>query len=85
MFLFPILILRTNQEFAEVMAKMMVSKFPKKVTTEWNTSKRKGKVFSTIIKCEGQNNSVCLLLTPTPTATVSMPISWKKIGFHLSD
>lgn len=69
-----------TKNFAEVMAKMMVSKFPNKVTTEWNTSKRKGKVFFDYNQnARGKTIASVYSLRPTPTATVSMPISWKKL------
>ena len=69
-----------TKNFAQVMAKMMVSKFPNKVTTEWNTSKRKGKVFFDYNQnARGKTIASVYSLRPTPTATVSMPISWKKL------
>ena len=34
-----------TKSFAEAIARTMANKFPKKVTLEWSTSKRKGKVF----------------------------------------
>lgn len=69
-----------TKNFAEVIARMMVSKFPKKVTTEWNTSKRKGKVFFDYNQnARGKTIASVYSLRPTPTATVSMPISWKKL------
>jgi bifunctional non-homologous end joining protein LigD len=69
-----------TKNFAEVMAKLMVSKFPKKVTTEWNTTKRKGKVFFDYNQnARGKTIASVFSLRPTPTATVSMPVSWKKL------
>lgn len=68
-----------TKNFAEVMAKLMVSKFPKKVTTEWSTSKRKGKVFDYNQNARGKTIASVFSLRPTPTATVSMPVSWKKL------
>jgi bifunctional non-homologous end joining protein LigD len=69
-----------TKSFAEVMAKLMVSKFPTKVTTEWRTSKRKGKVFFDYNQnARGKTIASVFSLRPTPTATVSMPVSWKKL------
>jgi len=34
-----------TRSFAELIGKILMSKFPNKITTEWSTSKRKGKVF----------------------------------------
>lgn len=69
-----------TKSFAEVMAKLMVSKYPTKVTTEWRTSKRKGKVFFDYNQnARGKTIASVFSLRPTPTATVSMPVSWKKL------
>ena len=69
-----------TKSFAEVMAKLMVSKFPTKVTTEWRTSKRKGKVFFDYNQnARGKTIASVFSLRPTPAATVSMPVSWKKL------
>lgn len=69
-----------TKNFAEVMAKLMVSKFPNKVTMEWSTSKRKGKVFFDYNQnARGKTIASVFSLRPTPTATVSMPVSWKKL------
>lgn len=66
--------------FAEVIAKMMISKFPKKVTLEWNTLKRKGKIFFDYNQnARGKTIASVYSLRPTLNATVSMPIEWKKL------
>jgi len=69
-----------TKNFAEVMAKLMVSKFPNTVTMEWSTSKRKGKVFFDYNQnARGKTIASVFSLRPTLTATVSMPVSWKKL------
>jgi bifunctional non-homologous end joining protein LigD len=70
-----------TKNFAEIMAKIMVSKFPDKVTMEWNTSKRKGKVFFDY----NQNSRAKTIasvysLRPNAAATVSMPVKWNNLG-----
>ena len=66
--------------FAEVIAKMMISKFPKKVTLEWSTLKRKGKIFFDYNQnARGKTIASVYSLRPTLNATVSMPIEWKKL------
>ena len=68
------------RNFSEIIAKIMISKFPKKVTTEWSTSKRKGKVFFDYNQnSRGKTLASVYSLRPTAAATVSMPIEWKKL------
>jgi bifunctional non-homologous end joining protein LigD len=69
-----------TKSFAEVIANMMVSKFPKKVTLEWSTIKRKGKVFFDYNQnARGKTIASVYSLRPTVNATVSMPVQWKKL------
>ncbi|TLX86008.1 MAG: hypothetical protein E6L04_04305 [Thaumarchaeota archaeon] len=69
-----------TKSFAEVIANIMVTKFPKKVTLEWSTSKRKGKVFFDYNQnVRGKTIASVYSLRPTPDGTVSMPIDWKNI------
>ena len=59
---------------------MMISKFPKKVTLEWSTLKRKGKIFFDYNQnARGKTIASVYSLRPTLNATVSMPIEWKKL------
>jgi bifunctional non-homologous end joining protein LigD len=69
-----------TRKFSEIIAKIMISKYPKKVTTEWNTSKRKGKVFFDYNQnSRGKTLASVYSLRPNAAATVSMPIKWKKL------
>jgi bifunctional non-homologous end joining protein LigD len=69
-----------TKSFAEAIAKTMTSKFPKKVTMEWSTSKRKGKVFFDYNQnARGKTIASVYSLRPTADANVSMPIDWGKI------
>jgi bifunctional non-homologous end joining protein LigD len=69
-----------TRNFSEIIAKIMISKYPKKVTTEWNTSKRKGKVFFDYNQnSRGKTLASVYSLRPTTPATVSIPINWKKL------
>ena len=62
------------------MPRLMVSRFPDKITTEWNTSKRKGKVFFDYNQnARGKTIASVYSLRPTPSATVSMPVSWSSL------
>jgi len=69
-----------TKSFAEIIANIMLRKFPKKVTLEWSTSKRKGKVFFDYNQnARGKTIASVYSLRPTADATVSMPVEWKKI------
>ena len=69
-----------TKSFAEAIAKIMLSKFSKKVTLEWSTSKRKGKVFFDYNQnARGKTIASVYSLRPTADATVSMPIAWKNL------
>ncbi|MGB5090567.1 MAG: DNA ligase D [Nitrososphaeraceae archaeon] len=69
-----------TRNFSEIIAKIMISKFPRKVTAEWTTSKRKGKVFFDYNQnSKGKTLASVYSLRPTAAATVSMPIEWKKL------
>jgi bifunctional non-homologous end joining protein LigD len=69
-----------TRKFSQIIAKIMISKFPKKVTTEWSTSRRKGKVFFDYNQnSRGKTLASVYSLRPTAAATVSMPIEWKKL------
>jgi bifunctional non-homologous end joining protein LigD len=69
-----------TKSLAEVIAKTMFTRYPKKVTLEWRTSKRKGKVFFDYNQnARGKTIASLYSIRPTQDATVSMPIEWKKI------
>jgi bifunctional non-homologous end joining protein LigD len=59
---------------------MLVRRYPQKVTMEWDTSKRKGKIFF-----DHNQNSIGKTIAsvfssrPTISSTVSMPIIWKEL------
>lgn len=69
-----------TKSFAETIANIMLRKFPKKITLEWSTSKRKGKVFFDYNQnARGKTIASVYSLRPTADATFSMPIEWKNI------
>ena len=59
---------------------MLVRRYPQKVTMEWDTIKRKGKVFF-----DHNQNSIGKTIAsvfsarPTISATVSMPVKWEEL------
>ncbi len=55
--------------------------YPDKITTEWNTTKRKGKIFFDYNQnSKGKTIASVLSARPTTSATVSMPIKWKDLS-----
>jgi bifunctional non-homologous end joining protein LigD len=73
-----------TRRFAEVIGSILVSKYPNKITTEWNTAKRKGKVFFDYNQnSKGKTIASVLSARPTTSATVSMPIRWKDLSSTL--
>jgi bifunctional non-homologous end joining protein LigD len=69
-----------TKSFAEAIAKTMAGKLPKKITLEWSTLKRKGKVFFDYNQnARGKTIASVYSLRPTADANVSMPIEWEKI------
>jgi bifunctional non-homologous end joining protein LigD len=69
-----------TRTFAEIIGKIIISRFPKKVTMAWNTIKRKGKVFFDYNQnSRGKTIASVYSVRPTLSATVSMPVSWNKL------
>jgi bifunctional non-homologous end joining protein LigD len=69
-----------TKSFAEAIANIMVNRSPTKVTLEWSTSKRKGKVFFDYNQnARGKTVASVYSLRPTVDANVSMPVDWKNI------
>jgi bifunctional non-homologous end joining protein LigD len=67
-----------TRSFAEILGKILMSKIPNKITMEWNTAKRKGKVFFDYNQnSRGKTIASIWSIRPTPLATVSVPIRWK--------
>jgi bifunctional non-homologous end joining protein LigD len=66
-----------TRSFAEILGKILMSKHPNKVTMEWSTAKRKGKVFFDYNQnSRGKTIASVFSVRPTPNATVSIPIRW---------
>lgn len=69
-----------TRSFATILAQILVKKNPRKITTEWSTAKRKGKVFFDHNQnARGKTISSIYSVRPTKSATVSMPIRWDKL------
>jgi bifunctional non-homologous end joining protein LigD len=70
-----------TRRFAEVIGNMLVKTYPGKITMEWKTIKRKGKVFFDHNQnSKGKTLASIYSVRPTVSATVSMPIEWKELS-----
>ena len=70
-----------TRSFAEIIGKMLMSRFPKKITMEWNTAKRTGKVFFDYNQnSRGKTIASVYSVRPTTSATVSMPVRWEELN-----
>jgi bifunctional non-homologous end joining protein LigD len=59
---------------------MLLTKYPQKITMEWDTHKRKGKVFFDHNQnARGKTIASIFSARPTISATVSMPLRWEQL------
>jgi bifunctional non-homologous end joining protein LigD len=76
----PIYSYKQTRDFAEIIGKMVRRKDPDKVSMEWSTSQRKGRVFFDYNQnAKGKTIASVLSARPTSSATVSMPVKWNSI------
>lgn len=69
------------RQFAEVTGYILVKRHHDKITTEWKTAKRKGKVFYDYNQnFRGKTIASVFSARPTNSATVSMPIRWEELS-----
>jgi bifunctional non-homologous end joining protein LigD len=70
-----------TRSFAEVIGKILLRRYPEKITMEWDTTKRKGKVFFDHNQnARGKTIASVFSARPTESATVSMPIRWDNLS-----
>jgi bifunctional non-homologous end joining protein LigD len=70
-----------TRAFAEIIGKMLMKRDPNKVSMDWSTSKRKGKVFFDHNQnSQGKTIASVFSVRPTESATVSMPVEWKNLN-----
>ena len=76
----PIYSYKQTRNFAEIIGKMLRREDPDRVSMEWSTVKRKGKVFFDYNQnAKGKTVASILSVRPTITATVSMPVRWNDL------
>jgi bifunctional non-homologous end joining protein LigD len=69
-----------TRKFAETIGKMLLTRYPQKITMEWDTRKRKGKVFFDHNQnARGKTIASIFSARPTISATISMPLRWEKL------
>ncbi|MGH9951737.1 MAG: DNA ligase D, partial [Nitrososphaeraceae archaeon] len=65
------------RSFAEIIGRTLVSEHPHKITMDWNTSKRRGKIFFDHNQnAKGKTLASVFSARPTERATISMPLKW---------
>jgi bifunctional non-homologous end joining protein LigD len=70
-----------TRSFAEVVGKILLRRYSEKITMEWDTTKRKGKVFFDHNQnARGKTIASVFSARPTESATVSMPIKWNDLS-----
>src|ERR687895_795954 len=70
-----------TRAFAEVVGKILLRRYPEKITMEWDTTKRNGKVFFDHNQnARGKTIASIFSVRPTESATVSMPIKWNNLS-----
>jgi bifunctional non-homologous end joining protein LigD len=70
-----------TRPFAEVIGKILLKRYPEKITTEWDTTKRKDKVFFDYNQnARGKTIASVFSARPTKSATLSMPIRWNDLS-----
>lgn len=66
-----------TRAFAEVVGNILLRRHPEKITMEWDTTKRAGKVFFDHNQnARGKTIASVFSARPTESATVSMPVKW---------
>lgn len=77
----PIYGYNQTRTFAQIIGKMLSRRNPNKITMDWNTSNRIGKVFFDYNQnAKGKTLASTFSVRPTLSATVSMPIEWGKLA-----
>jgi bifunctional non-homologous end joining protein LigD len=70
-----------TRSFAEVIGRILLRRYPDKITMDWDTTKRKGKVFFDHNQnARGKTIASIFSARPTESATVSVPIKWDDLS-----
>jgi bifunctional non-homologous end joining protein LigD len=70
-----------TRRFAEIIGRMLSARYPEKITMDWLTTKRVGKVFFDHNQnAMGKTIASIFSARPISSATVSMPVTWEKLS-----
>jgi bifunctional non-homologous end joining protein LigD len=70
-----------TRRFAEIIGKILKRRYPQKITMEWDTIKREGKVFFDHNQnARGKTIASIFSARPSSLATVSMPARWEDLS-----
>lgn len=68
------------RSFAEIIGRILVSKRPDMISMDWDTSKRRGKIFFDYNQnAKGKTLASVFSVRPVERATISMPLEWEVI------
>jgi bifunctional non-homologous end joining protein LigD len=68
------------RSFAEIIGRILVSKRPDKITMNWATTKRRGKIFFDHNQnAKGKTLASVFSVRPVESAAISMPLEWEGI------
>ncbi len=69
-----------TRAFAEIVGKILTKRIPQKITTVWDTTQRRGKVFFDFNQnAKGKTIASVFSARPSISATVSMPVKWEEL------
>ena len=67
--------------FAKIIGTLLLKRYPDKITMQWDTAQRKGKVFFDYNQnSKGKTIASVFSARPTTLATISMPVRWDKLN-----
>jgi bifunctional non-homologous end joining protein LigD len=70
-----------TRTFAVIIGKILSTRHPQKITMDWDTTKRAGKVFFDHNQnAMGKTIASVFTARPTTSATMSMPVRWKDLS-----
>jgi bifunctional non-homologous end joining protein LigD len=77
----PIYTYDQTRTFAEIIGRMLSRRNPDKITMDWNSSDRKGKIFFDYNQnAKGKTIASIFSVRPTISASVSMPVEWRQLS-----
>jgi bifunctional non-homologous end joining protein LigD len=69
-----------TRAFTEIVEKILMKRTPRKITTTWDTTQRRGKVFFDFNQnAKGKTIASVFSARPSISSTISMPVKWEKL------